>query len=148
MATMYRHYRISSIPGCERLRLTEQKEADYYCFNPNWINTFDKKIADKHVKEGKVVLTKVVKMPLVPINRVVEEHFHGEAPDFLSIDAEGLDLSILKSLDFLRFRPKVICAETFPELDWDPEITHLLTHNGYKPRAVTFYNTIYVHKTL
>jgi len=125
---------------------TEQREADYYCFKPNWLNTFDKEIVDQTIKDG-AVLKKVVKMPLVPINRVIEEHLHGEAPDFLSIDTEGLDFAILKSMDFQRFQPKVICAETIPEANWDSEITRFLTTKDYRPRAVTYYNTIYVHKT-
>jgi hypothetical protein len=98
---------------------------------------------------------RVVKMPLVPINRVLEEHFGGKAPDLLSTDAEGLDLAILKTLDFDRFRPKVICAETIDE-DWTrttvpvmgAEITDYLTEKGYEPRAMTYFNTIYLDKVL
>jgi FkbM family methyltransferase len=128
--------------------VTEQKEADYYCYSNIAWNTFDKKTVDARVEAGQLKPEKVIKLPLVPINRVIEEHFHGKAPDFLSIDVEGLDLAILKTLDFLRFRPKVICAETFPESDPDPETTHFLTKNGYKARAVTYHNTIYVDKTM
>ena len=42
-------------------------------------------------------------MPLVPINKVVEENFHRKAPDFISIDLEGLDVAIMKTLDFQGF---------------------------------------------
>ena len=31
--------------------------------------------------------------------------------DFLSIDVEGLDLQVLKSNDWLKFRPKVVLVE-------------------------------------
>ncbi|MBW1879005.1 MAG: FkbM family methyltransferase, partial [Deltaproteobacteria bacterium] len=41
-------------------------------------------------------------------------HFtqQGRTLDLLSIDVEGLDYAILQTLDFERYRPAVICAET------------------------------------
>jgi hypothetical protein len=67
---------------------------------------------------------------------------------------EGLDLAILKTLDFHRFRPKVICAETIegvwdgPVPIMDLQITNFLTEKGYEPRAMTYLNTIYIDKAL
>jgi FkbM family methyltransferase len=91
--------------------VAEQKEADYYCYSsqPAW-NTFDKETVDHRLATANEKPSRVIKMPLVPINRIIEENFHGKAPDFLSIDVEGLDLAILKTLDFQRFRPKVLCV--------------------------------------
>jgi hypothetical protein len=78
--------------------VTEQKEADYYCYpiRPG-INTFDKELAEKRIAIAGEKYGKVVKIPLVPINRIIEENLHGKAPDFLSTDVEGLDFAILKS---------------------------------------------------
>ena len=45
-----------------------------------------------------------IKMPLLNINDVMARHFQ-EAPTFLSVDTEGMDLAILRSIDFGRFRP-------------------------------------------
>ena len=89
-------------------------------------------------------------MPLVPINKVIEQHFHGKAPDFISIDVEGLDTPIMKTLDFQRFRPKLICAETLSPLAFkmETEMTEFLSQQGYEARAVTFPNTLYVDKSL
>jgi FkbM family methyltransferase len=137
--------------------VTERKEADFYCYSdPGW-NSFDKTLVDERAAKSGIKPEKVVKMPLVPINRVIEEHFRGKSPDFLSTDVEGLDLAILKTLDFQRFRPKVICAETINE-DWSrglqavpimgSETTNFLTEKGYEPRAMTYYNTIYIDKAL
>lgn len=128
--------------------LTERAEADYFCLTlPEW-NTFDRSEAERAVKEtgGKVKVEKVVKMPLVPINRVIEQWFRGKAPDFLSIDVESLDLAILKTLDFDRFRPRVVCAETLiaHTARMAPETSEFLKSRGYEPRALTIANTIYV----
>ena len=47
-------------------------------------------------------IEKVVKMPLLDINAVMAEHFGGAAPDYLSVDVEGLELPIVKTIDFAR----------------------------------------------
>jgi len=80
--------------------ITEQKEADYYCMNDDGLNTFDKAEAERRVALSKAKIEKVVKMPLVPINKVIEDHFNGKTPDFISIDVEGLEVPIMKTLDF------------------------------------------------
>jgi FkbM family methyltransferase len=126
--------------------------ADYYRLTePGW-NTFDKEEAEQAVRNsgGKQAILEVVKMPLVNINDVLAKHFDGKTPDFFSIDVEGLDLSILKSLDWARHRPKVICVETLSvgttqEL---PETGKYLVEKGYVARGSTFVNTIFVDKAL
>ena len=92
---------------------------------------------------------KVLKMPLVNINKVIGQHFEG-APDFVSIDTEGLDFEILKSLDFDRFRPKIICVETLVVYTTkeDPRIRELMQSKGYTVRGSTFVNTIFVDNRL
>jgi FkbM family methyltransferase len=128
--------------------VTDQAAADYYCLTlPEW-NTFDKDEAERAVgkSEGRVKIEKVVKMALVPINRIIEGHFHGKSPDYLSIDVEGMDLPILRTLDFQRFRPRVICTET-PSLSTGrmvSETTEFLSGQGYAARAMTYANTIYL----
>jgi hypothetical protein len=51
------------------------------------------------------------KMPLLNVNAVLSEHFQ-TAPALFSIDTEGMDLAILQTLDFVRWRPKVFCVES------------------------------------
>jgi FkbM family methyltransferase len=124
--------------------VTDQDSASYYCLTlPEW-NTFDKDEAERAVGKsgGKVRVEKVIKMPLVPINRIIEDHYYGKAPDFLSIDVEGMDLPILRTLDFRRFRPRVICTEAPSRTVSD--MTEFLGGQGYSARAMTFANTIYV----
>ncbi len=132
--------------------ITEESAAPYYCMTLSQWNTFDKDEAQRRVAKsgGAVKIEKAVNMPLVPINRVIDEHFKGKAPDYLSIDVESLDLAILKTLDFSRFRPKVICAETLVALGIrnDPAIGVFLAGHGYESRGMTFANTVYVDRVL
>ena len=124
--------------------------ADYYRLTSPQLNTFDKDEAERVVREsnGKVILREVVKMPLVPVNDVIAEHFGGKAPDFFSIDVEGLDFAILKTLDFAKYRPKVICAELQPRGIPNEEAVAFVRSKGYDIRGMTYPNTLFVDQKL
>jgi FkbM family methyltransferase len=122
-------------------------ELDYYVLSLPQLNTFDRARAEAIEADtgGKVRVLRVVKMPLLNINRVIEEHL-GAAPDYLSIDVEGLDLAILKTLDFARFRPTIVCAE-HPDVPAErAELLALLDGHGYAVRGQTYPNTIFVDR--
>ena len=132
--------------------LDDTTEADYYVLNYPQLNTFDGDEARRREADsgGKTVIKQVVKMPLVNINRVFAEHFGGSAPDFLSVDTEGLDLTILKTVDYARFRPKVICAETMGDegIRMIPAIADFLAGQGYAVRGMTLANTLFIDAKL
>lgn len=94
----------------------------------------------------------VVKMPLLGINYVISEYFT-ECPDFISIDVEGWDLQILRTLDFERYNPAVFCVET---LAYQPdgstykaeEVYDFLNSQGYFPYKETHANTIFLNRNL
>lgn len=135
-------------------------EADFYLF-PNYANglsTFSKKEA-LHWQEvgmkgmGKIPLDKIIKMRLTPVNKILDEYFKGTSPNIISIDVEGLDLEILKTLDFDKYKPEVICVET---LQYDEnqkgykndELIQFVLSRGYKVYADTWVNTIFCRKEL
>jgi FkbM family methyltransferase len=126
--------------------VTDQAEADYYEIKEHpMLNTFSAETVER-LQKGKTesVVARTVKMPLVNINRAIQEHL-GKAPDLLSTDVEGLDFAILQALDFERFRPGVICSEGVPMFTGGPsDIFRLLTSKGYLLRGGTMVNSIYV----
>jgi hypothetical protein len=71
-------------------------------------------------------------------------------PDLVSLDVEGLDLDILRSIDFSRYRPHVFCVETVSYAERDGSgvknapIHELMLQSGYKLYADTYINSIYV----
>ena len=77
---------------------TSAKEADYYIMSEPGLNTFSKEEADHQteVTKGRFSVKEVIKMPLLNINDVMIKYFR-DAPTFLSVDTEGLDLEIFKS---------------------------------------------------
>jgi FkbM family methyltransferase len=125
--------------------VTNETSADYFEFEEDQDNTFSREQADKLVRMG-MPIKRTKKMPLASINDVLAAQFGGSAPSLLSIDTEGFDLAILRTLDFRRFRPPVICVETL-ELGTKraiPEIGEFMSRQAYAVRGGTFVNTIFV----
>jgi FkbM family methyltransferase len=135
--------------------LTEQKEADFYLFpyKAHGLSTFSKEHAEYWEKVGmkkvgKIKYEKVIKVPLIPINTLIKDTL-GKAPDFISLDVEGLDLEILQSLDYERYASTVICVETLlydmeQKESKDSAIIKFLESKGYEIYADTHVNTIFV----
>lgn len=127
-------------------------EADYYVIRDRpQLNTFSKEQADRYVAEsGPQTIERVVKMPLRAIDDILAEHFADGGPDLLSIDVEGLDLPLLRTMDWSRFRPKVLCVETlvYGTNEQREGTVALLREHGYAVRAGTFVNTIFVDEAL
>jgi FkbM family methyltransferase len=124
--------------------VTDQAEADYYKVTGHpGLNTFSKEVADKHRSDGKEITP--TKKRLVNINKVIADNFK-TPPNFISIDIEGLDLDILKTLDFDKYRPAVICVETLKvgTQACDTRIEEFLRSKNYSIRGATFVNTIFV----
>ena len=55
---------------------------------------------------------------------------------------------MLKTLDFARFRPKLLCVETVITATFkhNPETLALLAEKGYELRGMTHANTLFVDK--
>lgn len=121
----------------------EDREVDYYVIDGDdgQLNTFspeEAKLPDHHVR-------KVIRRRLVNVNHVLAQYFPNGGPDLLSTDTEGYDLTILRSLDFDRFRPRVVCVETSNDRgELERPIVDLMRSKGYQIRAATWINTIFV----
>ena len=63
--------------------------------------------------------------------------------DFLTVDCEGMDLDVLRSLDWTRHRPQLVCAESGAGLGTDAELFHFLADVGYVYHAHTLGNTFW-----
>lgn len=125
-------------------------EADLYIFNIKGLNTFDATQAEQRQATGTFNIVEVVKVPLMHINDIIQANFV-TYPEVLSIDIEGLDLDVLKSLDFNRYPIPVICVETcvFSENHIRPKdhsIAEFMLSKEYEVYADTYINTIFVSK--
>lgn len=83
----------------------------YTMFIEPALNTFDEPLARQRAAEGNAVV-QTVPMHTRRLEDLLGEHVRDNQPiDFMSVDVEGLDLDVLKSNDWSRFRPTVVLAE-------------------------------------
>lgn len=141
------------------IAFNERTEADFYIFpeKVNGLNTFSKQDADfweqiGNNEIGRHKIEKVIKMQLININDIMEKYFNSH-PNFISIDVEGLDLQILKTINFEKFRPEVFCIETISYAENNKEIKNnkiieFLNSMGYFIYADTYINTIFCREDI
>ena len=122
--------------------------ADFYVMTTRTLNTFSSEEAKRYASYGTQKIERVIKIPLVPLNDIIGKYFSG-SPNFVSLDIEGMEVQVLESLDFNRYRPEGFCIETltytedYTEAKVE-EIGKLMARNGYTVYADTYINTIYV----
>jgi FkbM family methyltransferase len=125
----------------------KEETADYYEMDWHEFNTFSKEIAyeTQEKYKGKNNIKNVIQLKLVGINLILEKYFL-KGLDLLSIDVEGLDLEILKSINFKKCIPKVICVETrVGSHKNSSDIADYLISEGYILFSQTPINGIFVH---
>lgn len=121
----------------------------FWIFDEPALNTFDEAIARS--AEGGEHHRKIIDTREVP-TRTLQEICAAHVPagtkiDFLSVDVEGLDLEVLQSNDWDRYRPTYVMAEctgvSFAELPKN-EVCQFLLAKGYDLFAKTV-NTVVFH---
>lgn len=128
----------------------------FYVMNPPTMSTFSKEAAEELVSRGGMSINSVIDVEMISVSSVLEKYCNGVFPDFLTLDAEGLDYSILKSIDYTVTFPKVICVETKSywsknveaQEDKDTKIIDFLKSKDYVVFADTGINTIFCHRDL
>jgi FkbM family methyltransferase len=84
----------------------------FHIFNDPALSTFDARVAKEREGVGNWRVVEVKPIEVRPLAQVLEEYLPaGRSIDFLSVDVEGLDLPVLRSNDWERFRPEYILAE-------------------------------------
>ncbi|MDB5280359.1 MAG: SAM-dependent methyltransferase [Ferruginibacter sp.] len=132
---------------------TGNETADFYLMSSKALNTFSREEAERISKNGNIQINEVKQIELININELMNRYFDKIELDFLSLDVEGLDFDILKSIDFGKYAPKVICVETieFSEhrtiLKQQATIDFLIA-KGYFCYADTSINSIFVKQSL
>lgn len=88
------------------------KKLKFYIFQPDTLSTFSKRESETIQKLGfKLIEEKYVDVRRLDfiINKFLEE----VKIDFMTIDTEGGELKVLKSNNWSKFRPHIICIESF-----------------------------------
>lgn len=127
----------------------EAGSMEFYVMSSRTLNTFSKQEADRYVSEFGFNIQKTCRVDVRTFSDIVDQELQGCVPDFVSLDVEGMDLCILQSIDFSRFKPVVFCIETLSYAEdgtgvKNHDIDVLMKKNGYFLYADTYINSIYV----
>ena len=121
----------------------------FYDVEPAALATFSAERA-KEVERMGAKIKRTIEVKVISLASVLEDQLKGAPVDFCTLDAEGMDLEILKSNHWKRFRPRVICVEVSNEARENEETTEtFLTNLGYRKMTETYeygnpLNAIYV----
>ena len=118
----------------------------FYTFEDGALNTFDADIARCREMDGAGVSRKVL-VPVQTLAEILDAHLPaGKTVDFLSVDVEGLDLEVLESNDWQKYRPHIIVVEVFgctAEAAMNHAISAFLAQQGYELIAKTLNTAFY-----
>lgn len=123
---------------------------EYHMFNESALNTFDSEVLKSRITNTPYKHVKTIHIDVMPLADVLKQHIPDNLKiDFLSIDVEGLDLEVLKSNDWLKFRPSWVLVEQLNLSDiesFDFEIHHYMKSLNYVLFAKTFNTLFYKDK--
>lgn len=92
---------------------SESKEMCFYVFNEPALNTLDESLAKSRTNDEYYV-TKIERCRTRTLADVLDEKKPaGERITFMSVDAEGFDLDVLRSNDWGRYRPEYLLVECY-----------------------------------
>jgi FkbM family methyltransferase len=122
----------------------ESADMTFYRFDPHELSTFSAQAAKQYEHMG-YKLIDTSRVAIEPLASVLSKHVPSGGIDFLSVDTEGFDLAVLRSNDWARFRPKLICVEigdheTRAE---NADIASYLRTQGYVPVYSNGVNAIW-----
>ncbi|MBN8218020.1 MAG: FkbM family methyltransferase [Spirochaetes bacterium] len=110
----------------------------YYLFNEPACNTFSEAVARERDGKNGQRITGKLQIPTEPLSTLLDRLAPGRAIDFLSVDVEGMDLEVLKTLDFPRQAPRLLAIEIHgldvQDLRASPSAAWLLDR-GYRMEA-------------
>ena len=125
---------------------SKKEIAIFYEFTDYVYSTFSKEVCESRI-DGGLVLKNKYEVNFIVINELVQ--FLDESKlTLLSIDTEGQEESILKSINFDKFLPEIIIAEEIESpLKNISRIGIFLNEKGYSLHAYTGYSSIYCHSS-
>lgn len=121
----------------------------YYQFNHNTLNTFSEEEASSYISQGfKLLETKKIKV--FTLEAVLKKYLSPDQRiDLITIDTEGYDYHVLKSMNINKYKPRFIIVEVLKhnllvDKSSDYKIAHFLTSNNYKIIYTSEINSIFM----
>lgn len=130
----------------------EGEEMRFYITNNVDLSSFDKSSIEAAQRESPwIEIVEEVNVPMLRLDQVIERYCKG-VPTMVSLDTEGIELSILESMDFERYRPFIFIIETIAysaHIQVEKkrmDIINFMEEKGYAEFAFTGVNSIFVDR--
>lgn len=117
----------------------------FYEFDDPAVNGLSRELSEARSAEGHFRLIGSREVPTRRLADILGDHLPAGRPiDFLNVDVEALDLEVLRSNDWSRFRPKVVVVEDSEGLLIDDlgrsEVAAYLRGHGYRACAKSVHS--------
>lgn len=90
----------------------QPSELDFYMFENSVFNTLDKQTAEEHCRHFSMQVKEIIKVKTDTLANLLDNYLPaGQKIDFMTIDVEGLDMDVLRSNNWEKYRPEVLVVE-------------------------------------
>ena len=125
----------------------ERKKMQFYMYREPALNGFlDEKTLNENRRKGWELLESL-ELEALPLGGILDQYMpEGTSITLMSIDIEGLELAVLKSNDWKKYRPEMLIVEmsgTDLEQVLSHPVTEFLVSLGYKPTVKTLRNVFF-----
>lgn len=139
------------------LCLSDKKEqdVDFYIMSGDGLSTSDYNAVQEMLQKNPALsIEKKISVSSITMEELLTDYFEKQPPDILNLDVEGLELSLLRAIDFEKCRPKVLICEmiayrtTLTVGEKNMEILEFMQSNEYEEFAFTGINSIFIDRRI
>jgi len=130
----------------------EVYDAEYAIFNRPAVNTLNPEMRQQQIEaeHGAYKLEKLVEMTTKRLDSILDKHVEpNQEIDFMSVDVEGMDVQVLKSNNWDKYRPYILAVETHGINLNDPTLNatyNYLCERDYELISHTFVTSFFIRK--
>lgn len=126
----------------------DEKDMTYYILDEPALNSFSKDRVEMALEDEKYDLVNTIHMKSRRLSDVLDEYMPSDCKiTFLNVDVEGLDLEVLMSNNWDKYRPIMVVVErlisSMDEL-YNDKLAQFMKENGYSLYAKTVNTIFYV----
>ena len=118
--------------------------ARFFIFDETAVSTMSESLAKEREEETPYRITTELDVPTRTLTSVLEEHQPpGDLIDFMTVDVEGHELKVVRSLDWTRWRPTFLLIEALDAEDAHADlVAETIAEIGYR-RVVQTPRTVF-----
>ncbi len=133
------HRKYDKVINCA-VGVEDGREVEFYILSLPTRSSMDKEAVQDSVSKG-LKIKETIKLPCISINTLLEQS--QIVSDYMSIDIEGMDYTVLRSIDFSKYKIKVIVAEYSDEIIDGKDMNQFMKECGYNVYKKNRTNVIY-----